>query len=81
MWAPLKGRAAMKKLVFIEMQGDSKKEIEKDVARLRRALEAGDYSYGYFKDLETGKYYNPINGYTVTGEDLSKQFVEVVPVD
>lgn len=74
----------MKKLVFIEMQGDSKKEIEEDVARLRRALEAGDYSYGYFKDLETGKYYNPIDGFTITagvGADLSKQFVEVVPVE
>lgn len=33
--------------------------------------------YTYLVDPETGKFYRPVNGWTVTGENLSEMFVEV----
>jgi hypothetical protein len=35
------------------------------------------HKYSYFQDPETGKYYEPLDGYTVTGKDLAGLFREV----
>lgn len=35
------------------------------------------HKYSYFQDPETGKYYEPLDGYTVTGQDLTALFREV----
>ena len=46
-----------------------------------RDLEIGE-KYSYFKDPETGKYYRPIEGFTVTADedgDLSDRFIEILP--
>ena len=40
------------------------------------SFEIGE-KYSYFKDPETGKYYRPLEGFTITGEDLSDRFIEV----
>lgn len=42
-----------------------------------KQLDVGD-RYSYFEDPETGKYYRPISGFTIEGdEDLSLRFVWV----
>jgi len=57
----------MKKLVVEEFTVDG----------TERNLEIGE-KYSYFKDLETGKYYRPVDGFTVVSkEDLENRFVEV----
>jgi len=43
-----------------------------------KELEIGD-RYSYFKDPATGKYYRPIEGFTVTGKNLDDRFIEVLP--
>jgi len=61
----------MKKLVVEEFTFDG----------TQRELEIGE-QYSYFKDPETGKYYRPIEGYTVTANedgDLNDRFIEVLP--
>jgi len=35
--------------------------------------------FSCFVDPETGRYYRPVEGFEVTGEDLSDRFVEVIP--
>lgn len=54
--------------------------VEGDEQRLITVIEKGGYKYSWFKDPETGKYYRPIEGFIVTGTDLSDRFVEVEPV-
>jgi len=44
-----------------------------------RMLKVGE-RYSYFQDPETGKFYRPIEGFIVTGDDLTDRFVEVKPV-
>lgn len=43
------------------------------------------YQYSVFKDPETGKYYRPKAGFTVSGEDLRDRFIDVTdeeePID
>jgi len=61
----------MKKLVVEEFTFDG----------TQRELEIGE-QYSYFKDPETGKYYRPIEGYTVTANEdghLNDRFIEVLP--
>jgi len=52
---------------------------KKDLKNPDLDLKVGD-KYSYFKDPETGKYYRPVEGFTViakSGGDLSDRFVEV----
>ena len=61
----------MKKLVVEEFTFDG----------TQRELEIGE-QYSYFTDPETGKYYRPIEGFTVTANedgDLNDRFIEVFP--
>ena len=60
----------MKKLVVKEFT-----VTEEDKSQ-ERELQPGD-KYSYFEDPETGKCYRPVEGFTVTGEDLSDRFVEI----
>lgn len=50
---------------------------EFEVQESSEQLPAGD-KFSYFVDPETGKYYRPVDGFTVTGEDLSDRFIEVL---
>lgn len=58
----------MKELIAEEFTKDGTEE----------ELEIGD-RYSYFKDPITGKYYRPVEGFTVTGENLDDRFIEVLP--
>lgn len=58
--------------------------IKKLVVEERIVLESDEpvsYEIGeifsYFTDPETGKFYRPIGGYEVKGDDLEKLFVEI----
>ena len=58
---------AIKKLIVKEFQ--TKKE---EVLTIKTG-----YSYSYFQDPETGKYYRPKPGFVITGEDLQEKFIEI----
>jgi len=60
----------LKKLTVVEFV-----VTQEDLAE-PRLLAAGDV-YTYFRDEESGKYYRPVDGFTVTGEDLSDRFIEI----
>jgi hypothetical protein len=56
----------IKKLVAVEFTVDEDCE----------ELELGE-KYSYFVDPVTGKYYRPIDGFEITGDNLNDLFVEV----
>jgi hypothetical protein len=58
----------MKKLIAKEFA-----VTEVDVSAQYKAGE----KYSHFMDPETGKFYRPVDGFTVTGKDLSDRFVEI----
>lgn len=62
----------IKKLVVVEFTNETDRLINS---------KAGE-KFSYFQDPETGKYYRPVDGFTVTinGDgDLSDRFIEVPP--
>lgn len=62
---------AIKKLVAREFT-----VTEEDMVQAERNLEVGE-RYSYFFDEETEKFYAPVAGYTVLGDDLDGMFYEV----
>lgn len=45
----------------------------------RAVIHAEGEMYSYFYDPDTGKHYRPCKDFEVTGDDLSRLFVEVPP--
>ena len=60
----------IKKLIVREF------EVDKYDRKKHRLPQIGE-KYTHFQDPDTGKWYRPVDGFTVTGEDLSDRFVEI----
>lgn len=60
----------VKKLIVIEYT------VTKEMLAPERGLQVGD-KFSHFYDEETGKFYRPKDGYTVTGDNLEELFCEV----
>lgn len=63
----------IKKLINKEFVGNME-----DVNRAEKVVESeGGWKYTYFEDPVTGKLYRPVKDFTIEGEDLTIDFVEI----
>ncbi len=62
---------AIKKLIVEEFTATAE-----DFPDIEEAIKRG-WSYSYFKDQETGKYYRPKTDFIIEGDALEKMFIEV----